>query len=128
MKSMFLLENGTRDSQSNPPFERWLYFYMTITRNFERFQYFNFETNFLKNKNLVQKTGKPLFLLKALRLKTQHFHTKLSCQTNRTRTTKWTFHKERRFASNCFFKIFCFSLRTFHLMYQLPNCPCSYFS
>ena len=27
------------------------YFYVTITGNFERFQYFNFETNFLKNKN-----------------------------------------------------------------------------
>ena len=26
-------------------------------QKFERFQYFNFETNFLKNENLFQKTG-----------------------------------------------------------------------
>ena len=35
--------------KSNPPFERLACFYETITGNFERFQYFNFEINFLKN-------------------------------------------------------------------------------
>ena len=29
---------------------------MTTTESFERFQYFNFETNFLKNEILFQKT------------------------------------------------------------------------
>ena len=29
--------------------------------NCERFQYFNFETDFLENGNLSQKTGVPLF-------------------------------------------------------------------
>ena len=32
-------------------------FFVRNTRNFECFHYFNFETNFLKNKNLLQKTG-----------------------------------------------------------------------
>ena len=32
---------------------------MTTSGNFERFQYFNFETNFLENENLFQKTGEP---------------------------------------------------------------------
>ena len=30
-------------------------FYVTITGNFERFHYFNSETNFLKNKTLLRK-------------------------------------------------------------------------
>ena len=29
----------------------------TISENFERLQYFNFETNFLKNKNLFKRPG-----------------------------------------------------------------------
>ena len=30
-----------------------------ISESFKRFQYFNFETNFLENKKLFQKTGVP---------------------------------------------------------------------
>ena len=48
----FLLKNGTRHFQNSPPFEISTFFYMTTTRNFEYFPYFNFETNFLKNDNL----------------------------------------------------------------------------
>ena len=36
-------------------------FYVTISGNFERFEYFNFETDFLENENLSQKTGVPFF-------------------------------------------------------------------
>ena len=36
-------------------------FYVTIGGNLERFQYFNFETDFLENKNLCEKTGVPFF-------------------------------------------------------------------
>ena len=36
-------------------------FYVTITKSFEYFRYFNFETNFLKNLNPFQKTGVTLF-------------------------------------------------------------------
>ena len=35
--------------------------YVLITKNFERFQYFNFETDFLENENRFQKTGVPFF-------------------------------------------------------------------
>ena len=52
----------------------------------KRFQYFNFETDFLENENHFQKTGVPL---KALRLKTSHFHTKLPCQKPMLRQIKW---------------------------------------
>ena len=49
-----LLKNGTMDFQKNPPFERSACFHVTISGNFEWFEYFNFETDF-------QKTGVPLF-------------------------------------------------------------------
>ena len=51
------LENGTRDFQNSTPCERSLYFFVIISWNFERFQWFNFETNFLENKNLFQEIG-----------------------------------------------------------------------
>ena len=57
---------------------------MTITANFECFQYFNFETNFLENENHFEKTGVSYF-----RLKKQHFHTKLLCQKPMLRQIKW---------------------------------------
>ena len=46
---------------SVPPFKRSACFYVTISGNFQRFQYFDFETNFLKNEKLFQKTGVPFF-------------------------------------------------------------------
>ena len=54
-------KNGTRDFQSRPPFKRSGCFYVTIAKNFERFQYFNIETNFLTNKKALQETGVSLF-------------------------------------------------------------------
>ena len=39
-----------------------------------------FETSFRKNKNLLQKNGVSVFQVKVLRLKSQYFLTKLSCQ------------------------------------------------
>ena len=36
-------------------------FYVTISGYFERFQYFNFETDFLETENLFQKTGALFF-------------------------------------------------------------------
>ena len=35
--------------------------YVTVTENFERFQYLNFETYFLKIENLFQKNGRSFF-------------------------------------------------------------------
>ena len=36
-------------------------FYVTISGDFERFQYFNFEKRFLENETLFQKIGVPFF-------------------------------------------------------------------
>ena len=60
-RAWVLLKNGTRDFQNTPPFERSTCFYVTISENFKRFQYFNFETDFLENENLFQTTGVPFF-------------------------------------------------------------------
>ena len=60
-KSIVLLKDDTRDFQNSPPFERSACFYVTISENFEHFQYFNFETDFLENENFFQKTGVPFF-------------------------------------------------------------------
>ena len=50
-----LLKSRTRGFQNGPPFERSACFNVAITNNFEHFQCFNFETNFLKNENILQK-------------------------------------------------------------------------
>ena len=102
--AQIVLTNGTRDFQNNTPFESSACFYVTISKNFERFQYFNSDTKTFVNKleycflvestktdnaafNTLTLTRKPLstswstvFQLKALRLTTHHFHTKLSYQ------------------------------------------------
>ena len=54
-------KNGTRDFQNSLPFERSACFYVTISGNFARFQYFNSETDFVENENLFQKTRVPFF-------------------------------------------------------------------
>ena len=99
-----LLKRGTRDFQNSPPFERLACFYVTITENFKRFQYFNFETDFLLNGNLFQKTGVP-FLVESTKIENASFPYKTAIleanvKTNKTVTTKWTSQKERSFASN----------------------------
>ena len=60
-RASVLLKNGTRDFQNSHPFKRSACFYVTISEYFERFQYFNFETDFLENENFFQKTGLKLF-------------------------------------------------------------------
>ena len=50
------LKNGTRDLQNSPPYKKLVYFYMTITGNFECFRYSNFEIIFLKNIKLFSIT------------------------------------------------------------------------
>ena len=40
------------DFQNSHPFERSPWFYVTITENFKRFQYSDFETGFLENERL----------------------------------------------------------------------------
>ena len=60
-RAQVLLQNGTRDFQNSAPLERSACFSVKITGNFESFQYFIFEINFLKNENLFQKTVVLLF-------------------------------------------------------------------
>ena len=93
-------------------------FYVTIIVNFERFQYFDFETDFLGNENLFRKTGLP-FLVESTKIENASFPYKTSLleanvKPNRMVISKWTYHKERSFASNYFiFLKFCFSSRGF---------------
>ena len=54
-------KNFLQERLKDPPFERSACFYVTVSESFKRFQYFNFETNFLENENLFQKTGVPFF-------------------------------------------------------------------
>ena len=77
---------------------------MTISENFEHFQYFNFETDFLENENFFQKTG---VLVERTKIKKASFPYKTAIseanvKTNRMVSTKWTYKKERSFASNYF--------------------------
>ena len=73
----------------SPPLERLPCFYITISENFKRFQYFNFEINFLKNKNLFSKNWSTVFKLKALISKTHHFYTKPPNQKPISRQIEW---------------------------------------
>ena len=79
-------------------------FYVTVSESFKRFQYFNFETNFLENENLFQKTGVG-FLVETTKIEITPFPFKTApseanVKTNKMATTKWTYHKEWSFASN----------------------------
>ena len=67
------LRNSTKDFQNSPLFHRSACFYLTITGNFEQFQYFNLETDFLKNENLFQKTGVPFFLVEGTNIENTSF-------------------------------------------------------
>ena len=79
-------------------------FYRRITENFEHFHYFNFDTSFLENENLILKTEAPLFSWKYhndkrhISIKTAL--SKANVKTNRMGSTKWTCHSERGFATN----------------------------
>ena len=62
---------------------------MIISESLKRFQYLNFETNFLESENLFKKTALQFFELKPLRLKIHHFHSKLFCQKPMLRQIEW---------------------------------------
>ena len=71
-------------------------FYVTISGNFERFQYFNFFKK-LEYRFLVESTKieNALFPYKTA-------ISEANVKTNRMMSTKWTYHKERSFASKYF--------------------------
>ena len=68
-RTYVLLINVIRNFQNSPPFGRSACFYLTITGNDEHFQYFNFQTNFLKKVKLSQTTTVPFFSWKYFYLK-----------------------------------------------------------
>ena len=72
---------------------------MTINGNFERFQNFNFETDFLENESLFQKIGVPLESLKSE--STSFLNKAAISEANdkaiRMMGTKWTYHKKTEF-------------------------------
>ena len=72
----------------------------------DNFQYFNFETDFLKNKNLFQKIDY-CFLVESTKIENVSFTYKtaiseVNVKTNKMVSIKWTYHKERSFARNYF--------------------------
>ena len=55
LENAFSLRFHFKTNGKSSTFERLVYFYVKISRNFEPLQYFNFETNFLENENLFKK-------------------------------------------------------------------------
>ena len=66
------LENSARDFQYIPLFQRSACFYVKITGHFDCFQYFNFETNFLKKENLFKKLNYR-FLVESIKVENATF-------------------------------------------------------
>ena len=82
---------------------------MTISGNFERLQYFNFELDFLENGNLLVETTK----IENVSFPYKTVIWDASVKTNTMVSTKWTYCKEQSFPSNYFiFWKFLFSLIT----------------
>ena len=123
----FFLKNATRDLQNSPYFERLPCFYVRTSGNLERFRYFNFETNFLKNENLFEKTGVSFFILiTKIENKKIPYKTALSeanVKTNRMGSTKRTYLKESSFATNLFFWKFYFIRTCFKELLLCTNHP-----
>ena len=82
-RAYILLKNGIREFQNSTPFERSAWFYVAISGNFVRLQYFYFERDFLENENLFQKNGVPFFSWKHLDWKRiisiQDYHMRSQC-------------------------------------------------
>ena len=105
-------------------------------KNFERFQYLNFETSVLKIKNPFQKAG-VMFLVKSAKIENLILWYKAApsdtnVQTNGMGSANWTYHREWSFAQSLLFWKLCFSLTTSNkrvdLMYQQPKFTYSYCS
>ena len=80
---------------------------MTTSESFKRFQYLNFDTNFLESENLSQKKLEYRFLVEATKIEKTSFPFKTAfseanVKTNRMETKKWNYHKEWSFGSNYF--------------------------
>ena len=79
---------------------------MTSSESFKRFEFINFNSNFLENDNLFQKL-EYRFLVETNKTENTSLPFKAALseanvKTNRMATKKWTYHKEWSFTSNCF--------------------------
>ena len=114
---------------------------MTITGNFEQFQYFNFEINFLKNANFLKnflrnKFSKKLeyrFFVESTKIDNITFPYKIALteanvKTNRMGSTELTYHKEWSFANNHFlFSIILSQFRNLVYRVDVPTTQMSIF-
>ena len=114
-KSIGSSKNGTRDFQNSPTFLRDRHTFMwQITRNFKRFQYFNFETNFQKTKNFFRKL-EYCFLIESNEIENATFSyktapLKANFKTNRIGSKNEPITKNRFLpVTNLIFWKFCFS-------------------
>ena len=78
----------------------WHIFMWQLLEILKRFQYFNFETNFLKNANPFQKTRAPIYNWKYQDWKRNISIQSCSVKKNRMDSTKWNYHRQRIFDSN----------------------------
>ena len=116
-RAQVLLNNGTKDFQNSPPFERSNIF-NTLT----------LKQILWKTKTFFKKTGVPFFsTVETTEIEnTFQFKTALSetnAKASRMAPTKWTYHEKWRFANNYvnfLENIFQFQniLKRFNLMYQ----------
>ena len=88
---------------------------MAITGNFERFQHFNYETNFLKNENLFKKL-KYFFLFESIKIETATFLHKsalseVNVKTNRMGSTKWAKSERTEFCQYLIFSLLFFQFK-----------------
>ena len=106
IKTIGSSKTPTRDFQNRPLFQRQACFYVTVSGDFGRFLYFNFETNFQKTKTFDEKLEK-CFLVESTNTEGTSLPYKTAVaeanvKKNRMVSTTLTYHKERSFASNYF--------------------------
>ena len=135
-RAQVILKNGTRDFQNNPLFERLACFCVEIFRILNVFNTLNTLKQIFWKLTYFKKL-EYYFLVESTKIENTSFPYKTAIseanvKTNRMVSTKWTYHKERSFASNyfIFLKILFQFKNLLHgvgLICQRPKCPYSYF-
>ena len=111
-----LLKNGIRGFQNSPPFERRACFYVTISgKILNDFDTLTLKQILWKTKTFFKKLDHH-FLVESAKIENASLPDKTAIseanvKANRMVSRKWTYHKERSFASNyfIFLKAFLFS-------------------
>ena len=102
------------DFENSALFERSACFYVTITGNFERFQYFNFEANFLIRENFFQKKMEYRFLVESTKVGKATLPNSPADVKTKNEEYKMVLSQRTEFCQEpaCLFQNFCFSFRT----------------